>query len=190
MKEQSLVLGIDLGTSGVRIALINKDNSLIYSLSKNYLVDFRNTEDWKISCRSLIKNIPEKLKERIIACSVDATSGTLVACKKIGIALGKALPYYYSSERYISFLSTKFPNERKNLSLYSSIPRALELLKIYGEDILLRHQADWITGWLLDNWELGEEGNNIKLGWNLSTKSWLPFTEKLLFLRKTQKLIF
>ena len=36
----------------------------------------------------------------------------------------------------------------------------------------MRHQSDWITGWFLKNWNYGEEGNNIKLGWDLIKGSW------------------
>ena len=36
----------------------------------------------------------------------------------------------------------------------------------------MRHQSDWITGWLLKDWTYGEEGNNIKLGWDVIKESW------------------
>ena len=50
--------------------------------------------------------------------------------------------------------------------------KAIKLIDIFGENILLRHQSDWISGWFLNNWEYGEEGNNIKLGWNIIKSSW------------------
>ena len=37
---------------------------------------------------------------------------------------------------------------------------------------LLRHQADWLMGWLLGDMRWGEEGNNIRLGWDLRHQSW------------------
>ena len=42
---------------------------------------------------------------------------------------------------------------------------------------MLRHQADWINGWLLKNWHWGEEGNNLRLGWELETERWIPALE-------------
>jgi len=50
---------------------------------------------------------------------------------------------------------------------YSSLAKALKLIDKYGTNILLRHQSDWITGWFLKDWTHGEEGNNLKLGWDL-----------------------
>ncbi|NDF63348.1 MAG: hypothetical protein EB136_10650, partial [Synechococcaceae bacterium WBB_3_034] len=37
---------------------------------------------------------------------------------------------------------------------------------------LLRHQADWLMGWLLADWRWGEEGNNLRLGWDLRAQAW------------------
>jgi sugar (pentulose or hexulose) kinase len=53
-----------------------------------------------------------------------------------------------------------------------SLARALQLTKVYGPSTLLRHQADWINGWFLGDWTWGEEGNNLRLGWNLENHSW------------------
>ena len=189
MKQNSLVLGIDIGTSGVRIALINEANDLIYSSSAKYLVGFKYCEGWKTSCKFLIKNIPHEYKKRLVACSVDGTSGTLIACKQNGESLGNAIPYYISSEPSKDCFLNEFPDLKDILNLNSSISRALELIHLYGENILLRHQADWITGWLLNNWEFGEEGNNIRLGWNLLKKSWLPFLNEISWQKKLPKVI-
>ena len=37
---------------------------------------------------------------------------------------------------------------------------------------LLRHQADWLMGWLLGDMRWGEEGNNLRLGWDLQRRAW------------------
>ena len=50
--------------------------------------------------------------------------------------------------------------------------KAIKLIDTYGDNIILRHQADWISGWFLNDWSFGEEGNNLKLGWNIANKSW------------------
>ena len=41
-----------------------------------------------------------------------------------------------------------------------------------GSDLVLRHQADWLMGWLMGDWSWGEEGNNVRLGWDSSSKRW------------------
>ena len=50
--------------------------------------------------------------------------------------------------------------------------KALKLIDKFGTNILLRHQSDLITSWFLKDWTYGEEGNNLKLGWDLIKESW------------------
>ena len=184
-----LVLGIDLGTSGVRIAIINKKKQLIFTSSTQYPKGLEEWEDWLICCKKLLIEIPNEIKERLISCSIAGTSGTLLACKKNGEPLGKALPY--------SLLCTEYSNEIKKLfikdcpgsSTSGSVGRALRLINSYGNNILLRHQADWISGWMLNNWELGEEGNNLRMGWELSTNSWPTSFKKLKWLNCLPKIV-
>ncbi len=175
MHNTQLVLGIDLGTSGVRIALINTNFELIHASSSSYSIGLQNCEDWKNSCIRLIKNIPSEKKERIIACSIDGTSGTLMACDHSGSPLCDALPYFSSC---ISEQEAIHKNN-KNFNQLDSLGRASKLINSLGENVLLRHQADWVSGWFLNDWRFGEEGNNIKLGWKILEGSWSEETHKL-----------
>ncbi len=176
MVKKSLVLGIDLGTSGVRIAIINNKNKLIYFSSSDYSRGLSNCDDWKRSCKSLIQKIPFEIKERLIACSIDGTSGTLMSCNSKGDPLGNALPYFMHCEEEKSKFEKIFDGQNQDIS---SFARALKLINTFGEKILLRHQADWISGWFLNDWKWGEAGNNIRLGWDLINRSWPKEFEKL-----------
>ena len=172
MGTKKFVLGIDLGTSGVRIAILNNNYSLEYFSSNKYQEGLEHCEDWKRCCINLVSKIPFNIKNNLIACSIDGTSGTLMGSDYKGNSIGNALPY---SKRYLTdkkHIKAYFENQKGLLSEYESIARAIHIINQHGENILLRHQADWISGWLLNNWSFGEEGNNIKLGWDLSTKSW------------------
>ena len=172
MLNNSLVLGIDLGTSGVRIAIINTKKKILFTSSKTYSKGLEIYEDWINSLKSLIQEIPKDLKEKLVSCSVAGTSGTLLACKKDGKPMGKALPYFLSFSEYSYEIEKLFTKECAASSISGSVGRALRLLALYGDEIILRHQADWISGWLINNWEYGEEGNNIRIGWDISNSSW------------------
>ena len=185
MPESPLVLGIDLGTSGVRIALININSELIYYSSSQYSIGLQKCEDWENSCRELIKNIPSKKKERIIACSIDGTSGTLMGCDYNGKSLGDALPYFDSCIAEQNAIQKKY----KNLNLASGFGRASKLINKFGDEILLRHQADWISGWLLNDWTFGEEGNNLKLGWKIVEGIWPQEIHQLNWRNKLPKIL-
>ena len=189
MLNNSLVLGIDLGTSGVRIAIINTKKKILFTSSKTYSKGLEISEDWINSLKTLIKEIPKGLKEKLVSCSVDGTSGTLLACKRDGEPLGKALPYFLSFSEYKYEIEKLFTKECAGSSISGSVGRALRLIALYGNEIILRHQADWISGWLINNWEYGEEGNNIRMGWKISNSSWPENFQNLEWLKCLPKII-
>ncbi|BEV36103.1 FGGY-family carbohydrate kinase [Synechococcus sp. M16CYN] len=168
-----LVLGIDLGTSGVRVAVLDQKKSLRYSQSISYNVGLSRSEDWIQSCSKLIKGIPFDQRRRIRAVAVDGTSGTLLACDEQGVACGPALGYWQTCRGYEQQLQELAPEGGPAASSSGSLARALHLTKMYGSSTLLRHQADWISGWLLNDWRWGEASNNFRLGWNPENSCWL-----------------
>ena len=189
MLNNALVLGIDLGTSGLRIALINNKRKILYTSSMNYFNGLEIWEDWINCFKSLIKEIPKELREKLVSCSIAGTSGTLLACKKNGEPIGKALPYFLSFPEHSNEIDKLFSKECAGSSSSGSVGRALRLLSLYGNEILLRHQADWLSGWILNNWDYGEEGNNIRMGWEISNSSWPKNFQNLNWLKCLPKII-
>ena len=189
MLNNHLALGIDLGTSGVRIAIINTKKKILFTSSKAYSKGLEIAEEWINSLISLIQEIPKTLKEKLVSCSVAGTSGTLLACKKNGEPIGKALPYFLSFSEYSYEIEKLFTKECAGSSKSGSVARALKLLSLYGNEIILRHQADWISGWFINDWEYGEEGNNIRMGWDISNSSWPENFKYLKWLNCLPKII-
>ena len=189
MLNNFLVLGIDLGTSGIKIAIINTKRKIIYTSSLQYPTGLEIWEDWIDCFKHLIKGIPKDYKDKLVSCSIAGTSGTLLACKSNGEPIGKALPYFISCPEYSQEISNLFYKECAGSSISGSIGRAFRLLNLYGNEILLRHQADWLSGWLLNNWEYGEEGNNIRMGWDISINSWPPTFKTLKWFKSLPKII-
>jgi len=89
-----------------------------------------------------------------------------------GEPIGEAIPYYQACNEHKILLESLTSGEDHLRTPYSSLAKALKLIDKYGTNILLRHQSDWITGWFLKDWTYGEEGNNLKLGWDLKKESW------------------
>ena len=167
-----LVLGIDLGTSGVRVAVLNAQRDLLFSEAVGYRTGLEHPEDWVAGCSQLIQAIPSADRMRLAAMAVDGTSGTLLACSHDGQPLGNALPYNLASPEHLSTLAALIPNGGPAASASGSLARALRLMQQHPQPLLLRHQADWISGWLMQNWRYGEEGNNLRLGWCLNENQW------------------
>ncbi len=181
MKSDGLVMGIDFGSSGVRLALINMLGEQVHLSKVAYKIGLTSVQDWQCSCKYLIRNLPAELRAKVIAIAVDGTSGTLLACNRFGVPSQDALPYFLDCPEQASKIKALVLNGETAASSSGSLARALRLIEKHGPNILLRHQADWITGWLLSDWRWGEEGNNLRLGWNLIKRSWPETYSNLLW---------
>ncbi len=164
--------GLDFGTSGARISIINNQKDLVYSNSVTYLFGFKNPNSWINSCENLLDSLPVEVKMHLSKLAISGTSGTLTAFDLKGQPIGEAIPYYQACNEQKRLIKSLTSGEEHLQTPYSSLAKALSLIDKYGTNILLRHQSDWITGWFLKDWTHGEEGNNLKLGWDLQKESW------------------
>ena len=57
--------GLDFGTSGARISIINCNYEVIYENSTNYVYEFSNPNGWIIACEELLVNTPNQIKENL-----------------------------------------------------------------------------------------------------------------------------
>ncbi|MFN9644220.1 MAG: FGGY-family carbohydrate kinase [Cyanobacteriota bacterium] len=178
-----LALGVDFGTSGIRVAVNDPMGETLVENGSPYPGPFEDPEAWRSGILALIRHLPSELRRNIGALALAGTSGTLLLCHEDGTllegSLGQALPYHRSCPDQV-------PEVRRLLGVTShpasqasgSVARALSLLERSRDlnptsALLLRHQADWVMGWLLGTWRWGEEGNNLRLGWDLLNQRWL-----------------
>jgi len=164
--------GLDFGTSGARISIINLHKKLVYSNSVPYSYSFKNPNSWINSCENLLVNLPIEIRINLDKLAISGTSGTLTASNLHGDPIGEAISYDQACNEHKILLESLTSGEDHLRTPYSSLAKALKLIDKYGTNILLRHQSDWITGWFLKDWTYGEEGNNLKLGWDLKKESW------------------
>ncbi len=167
--------GIDLGTSGCRLALVDT-TGLIHQLSCPYPGPFHQAGSWRLAIQQLFAQLPEEQRQQIGAIAIDGTSGTLLACSPAGEQLAPALAYNDACPEQAQQTRELVPNGGSAASSSGSVARSLRLLEQLsahpGSELLLRHQADWLMGWLLGDWSWGEEGNNLRLGWDLLNNQW------------------
>ena len=147
--------GLDFGTSGVRISIINQQKKLVYSNSVPYLNSFKNPNCWIKSCKKLLDSLPIEIKINLDKLAISGTSGTLTASNLRGEPIGEAISYDQACNEHKILLESLTSGEDHLRTPYSSLAKALKLIDQYGTNVLLRHQSDWITGWFLKDWTYG-----------------------------------
>lgn len=152
---------------------------------------FRDPLSWRDGLISLCQRLDPGQRQAVVAIAVAGTSGTLLLCRSDGSQLdgelALALPFWQacpeqadSAARLINDPAAAAPQlaaAGPAASASGSLARALRLLaqsqaQGLSGDLLLRHQADWLMGWLLADWRWGEEGNNLRLGWDPEQQRW------------------
>ena len=57
--------GLDFGSSGARISIINLSKEIIFENSCTYKCEFKDPEGWLNSCIELFKGIPAEIKKNL-----------------------------------------------------------------------------------------------------------------------------
>lgn len=185
MTQGNLALGVDLGSSGVRLALVNPAGRVEAELAGDYPAPFGEPQGWRHALVSLCRTLPAALRAQVGAVALAGTSGTLLLCRsdgtlasgsQRGVNLAEALPYHLACPEQAP-AAAAIAGEGLAAGASGSLARALRLLEAAqalppSGPWLLRHQADWLMGWLLGDWRWGEEGNNLRLGWDLQGRRW------------------
>ncbi|SBO43487.1 FGGY-family carbohydrate kinase [Cyanobium sp. NIES-981] len=176
-------LGLDLGTSGLRLVVVDAAGRPLDEQASPYPAPFDDPLGWQRGFQHLCSRIPEALRQAVGAIAIDGTSGTLLLCRQDGTLLegrpGRALSYAQACPEQGAAAEAIAGGPPALVgpaaSASGSLARALRLLEsVPGptDGLLLRHQADWLMGWLLGTWQWGEAGNNLRLGWHLERGQW------------------
>ena len=182
--RRPLALGVDFGTSGLRLALVERSGQQLAVETSTYPRAFEDPGGWLQGLIALVGQLDPNQRGQVGAIALDGTSGTLLLCRSDGTLacgdLGLALPYFLACPEQAATAADLVADCAGSpaASASGSLARALRLLSLaeaagLGQDTwLLRHQADWLMGWLLGDWRWGEEGNNLRLGWQLEGQRW------------------
>jgi sugar (pentulose or hexulose) kinase len=184
----NLYLGIDLGTSGVRTAVIDADGNVVSSASvameSPRLVNDRSCQDanlwWNAVANCLIDQ-RGKLEELghsmqgISALSVDGTSGTLLLVDQDLNPLTHGYMYDSANFRDEAIEIEKHaPKDSIARGEGSALARLLFLQKEPDADRARHamHQADWIAAKLMHLGGCSDETNVLKMGFDVRSRQW------------------
>jgi sugar (pentulose or hexulose) kinase len=174
------VIGLDLGTSGVRAVAVDSAGQIL-GLGSATLPATKATggrreqspEDWWNGCRTALDELSQKLDlSAARAIAVDATSGTILPVDNHNRPLALARMYDDADTGDLAAkIKSLAPRESAAHGATSPAARALEWTKLPRLHCII-HQADWINGCLgATNWQT-DENNALKTGYDPVAREW------------------
>ena len=174
-----LGLGIDLGTSAVRVVAVCDHAEILGQAQVNLETTPQPvdafTQDpfaWWSATRAALLALGQQVDlGNIQALSIDATSGTVLAVDRQGRPLsrgrmynGRALP------ETIAALASIVPEDSAARGATSPLARMIEMQRPGIYKII--HQADWLTGQFSGRFDVSDENNALKSGFDAITRAW------------------
>jgi D-ribulokinase len=175
-----LVLGIDVGTSGVRVAAINQAAEVVGFAASAMPAARRDgqriTQDASVWDRGLDDAMARLALmidlSRVGALAVDGTSGTLVGVDDRGTPVTTGSLYNDRADAAdIAAVERAAPPNAAVHGVTSPLARAMRLLRTPGVARIL-HQADWIAGQFSGRFDISDESNALKTGYDPVSRTW------------------
>ncbi len=183
---RDLVLGIDIGTSGVRVVAVGPADTVVASAAVSMPPPDRDgtrvTQDpmiwWNATDCALRQLLTTVDPSTIHAIAVDGTSGTVLAVDAHGGPIGSASLYNDTCSPAIAArIGGVAPDTSAALGATSALGRAIELQDRPGIARVL-HQADWIAGRLTARFDVSDENNALKTGYDPVDRRWPDWIER------------
>lgn len=181
--NSDLYLGLDLGTSGCRVVAIDAHGSVHAQAAHAYAAPTRtglnveyHPEIWWQGTVEVLHAVLRQIDaRRVRSLAVDATSGTVLLAGAHGQPLTPAL--MYNDGRAVEearALTRVAPRESAAHGTASGLAKLL-WLQHHTDTTQVRHamhHADWIVGRLCGRYNITDENNALKSGYDAQAKRW------------------
>lgn len=187
-----LVLGIDVGTQGTRVFVVDAAGHIAAEASKPFFqypgashagYSEQEPEEWWRSVTSCLLKVTSNIGGDFKAIAVDSTSGTIVTIDSSGQPLRPAIMYNDSRASAESSLANRLGADH-NAKLGYLFNASFGLPKIlwireHEPDVFrcgrFIHAADFIVGRLTGKYGLTDSSNALKTGYDLIENRWPEF---------------
>lgn len=175
--SNSLAIGLDIGTSGVRCVALDERGETVAIAKRRFIeygADPRDPIAWaKLADEALIALLAAIDRDAVRAIAVDGTSGTMLAVNEAGDPVAPPLMYDdpVADAAVLDRVATAAPADSAAHGATSGLAKALVLQNAPGIARLL-HQADWITARLSGVWDVSDENNALKTGYDPIARRW------------------
>ena len=185
-QNRAIAVGVDLGTSGVRVAALGELGNIVGMALSSYgsAEERRKPEAWWRHVRQSLKQLATEVRlDGVRGIAVDGTSGSLLALDAAGKALGEASLYNdtCNDTAILAAIDAHAPPDSAARGHTSPLARAFSLQKLGGIAQVV-HQADWIAAQIAgDGLVISDENNALKTGFDLNTRCWPDLMERIGF---------
>lgn len=184
-----LFLGIDIGTSGVRICALGATERVVATSTVAMPAPIQHgpaveqdPEIWWLAVTEALGHLARKCDlAKVARLAVDGTSGTLLLVDAQGNPHSKGL--MYNDARAIEAaqrIKAVAPAESGAHGPSAALAKLLHLLPTLPADVNhVVHQADWIAGRLRGCFDFSDENNALKLGYDPILRQWPDWLDGL-----------
>jgi len=201
--KNAYFLGIDVGTQGARIVLLDAGGDMVASGEEAFPLsdasrEEQSPEQWWETCLRLLETVIESARgvadlSAVTAVGVTSTSGTVIPLDPLHMPLHNAIMYSdprsaaeglrckaaavkYHPEGYSGFNASS--GLSKMLWFVEQFPSKAEKLNRWA------HAADYITGKLSGRWGITDYTNALKSGFDVKEEFWPAYIYEQLPLKK------
>lgn len=179
---QALFIGVDFGTSGVRVSVIDEQEIEQAHAKTAFASIGANGRDPHIWWRAFELTLDNALGQidasHVVGLAIDGTSGTLLAVNPDGVPLGDALMYNdpCTDQELLKRIAQIAPQTSAAHGASSGLARALQLAQDHEAHKIL-HQADWIS-FRLSGLFVSDENNALKTGYDPVERCWPDWVDE------------
>jgi D-ribulokinase len=177
-----LFVGIDIGTSGVRAIALNSYGEIAgqgAAAMTTFGSNIRDPKIWRQTVVAAYESMSKTLDgAEICAIAVDGTSGTMLALDDAGEPVAGSLMYNdpISDPAILEAISAVAPSTSAALGQNSALARA-KSLRLQPDVRRVAHQADWVSGLFSGKFDLSDENNALKTGYDPVLRQWPQWIE-------------
>ncbi|WP_077960435.1 FGGY-family carbohydrate kinase [Ensifer adhaerens] len=181
-RSDKLVVGIDIGTSGARAVAMASDGSVVASGAAKLSAFSDDHRDpvgwWKAVQAALEETLGRADRQKVAALAIDGTSGTMLPVDESGAPL--AVPMMYNDpvgdRALLDAIAAHAPRESAAHGATSGLAKLLAFQSLPGLFRVI-HQADWLAGHFTGLYDVSDENNALKTGYDPVERRWPDWIE-------------
>ena len=172
-----IVIGIDAGTSGIRCVAMDSAGNITAQAGvqmADHGADGSDPATWlRAGLAALTALLKQVDPDSVRALAVDGTSGTVLPIDAAGTPLSRALMYsdVVGEAAILERIAACAPAASAARGPTSGLAKAL-LFQSLPRVARVVHQADWLAGLLSGRFDVSDENNALKTGYNPVRRQW------------------